>query len=82
MPLDLTINSSLYTTLTTYVAQDCNNEKLVVPGQPQSSALVKILSGPCGVVPQMPKGCKGDGCVPQAYIDAISGWIANGAPQN
>jgi hypothetical protein len=83
MALDLTIDSDLYTRITSYVAKDCNNETLVVPGHPETSALIKIISGPCSNgVPQMPNGCMGDGCVPQEYIDALSAWIANGAPQN
>ena len=80
--LDLTVGDSLYDTLTTYVAKDCMNETLVVPGHPEKSAVIKVLSGPCGAVPQMPDGCKGDSCIPQEYIDAITDWIANGAPQN
>ena len=81
--LDLSPNDNLYSTLMSYVAKDCNNETLVVPGHPEKSAIVKILSGPCSsTVPQMPKGCSGDSCIPQTYVDAISAWITNGAPQN
>ena len=82
MPLDLTVDSDLYSRITTYVAKDCDNDLFIDPGHPESSAVIKVLSGPCGSVPQMPNGCKGDSCIPQDYIDALSDWIANGAPQN
>ncbi len=49
LPLELPLNDDqkLYTNLTTYVSNACNN-KLVTPGNPAQSALVTILSGPCG----------------------------------
>lgn len=68
---------------------------------PDNSALVVLLKGPCGIqvdgcsnvgsspddpgvscLPPMPAGCViGEDCVPQAYIDAISLWVASGAPE-
>lgn len=56
--------------------------KLVDPGKPAQSALVKILSGPCGMTPRMPYGCSAEAgdCIPDDYIAAVARWIANGAP--
>ena len=55
-PLELPPNDDLqlYTNLTSYVSKACNNMKLVEPGRPAESALVAILTGPCGMTPQMP----------------------------
>jgi len=84
-PLELPPNDDqqLYMNLTSYVSRACNNTRLVTPGNPAQSALVTILSGPCGLTPRMPYGCKpevGD-CIPDEYIAAVTQWIANGAPQ-
>jgi hypothetical protein len=61
---------------------DCGNLKVVEPGQPANSALIKILKGPCGSTPRMPYDCMEDGCVPTDVVTALETWIANGAPQN
>jgi hypothetical protein len=83
-PLELPPNDDrqLYANLTTYVSTACNDTKLVTPGQPAQSALITILSGPCGMTPRMPYGCSteaGD-CIPDEYIAAVVQWIASGAP--
>ena len=77
-------DKQLYANLTSYVSKACNNQKLVMPGNPAQSALITILSGPCGMTPRMPYGCSADdgNCIPDEYIAAVSRWIANGAPQN
>jgi hypothetical protein len=84
-PLELPPNDDqqLYTNLISYVSRACNDTKLVEPGNPAQSALVTILSGPCGMTPRMPYGCDpqvGD-CIPDEYIAAVAQWIADGAPQ-
>ena len=84
-PLELPSNDDqlLYTNLTTYVSTACGNLKLVVPCDPAQSAILKILTGPCGATPRMPYMCNGpDGnCIPDEYIAALTQWIANGAPR-
>jgi hypothetical protein len=84
-PLELPPNKDqqLYANLTSYVSTACNNAKLVNPGNPAQSALVTILSGPCGATPRMPYGCSAQAgnCIPDEYIAAIAQWIANGASQ-
>jgi hypothetical protein len=84
-PLELPPNddSKLYTNLTSYVAMDCNNMTLVTPGNPAQSALLTILSGPCGMVPRMPFGCSADAgnCIPDDYVAAVRQWITAGAPR-
>jgi hypothetical protein len=84
-PLELPPNDDqqLYTNLTTYVSTACNDTKLVTPGNPAQSALLRILKGPCGMTPRMPYGCDpqaGD-CIPDEYIAAVERWIAGGAPR-
>lgn len=83
-PLELPPNDDqrLYANLTAYVSKACNDTKLVTPGNPQQSALVTILEGPCGATPRMPYGCSAEAgdCIPDEYIAAVAQWIANGAP--
>jgi len=84
-PLELPTNNDqlLYTNLTSYISKACDNTKLVTPGDPTQSALVRILKGPCGATPRMPYDCSveaGD-CIPAEYITAIEQWIAAGAPR-
>ena len=84
-PLELPPNNDpqLYTNLTSYVSVACGNTKLVTPGNPAQSALVSILSGPCGMTPRMPYGCSAEAgdCIPDEYIAAVAQWIADGAPR-
>jgi hypothetical protein len=80
-PLTLTIDSNLYTNLTTHISQACGNIPVVNPGKPDMSALPMVLTTGCGSVPRMPYQCSGDACIPDAYVAAIKQWIANGAPQ-
>ena len=65
----------------TYVSHACGDIPLVNPGKPDQSALIKILTGPCGNTIRMPFGCSGDQCLSDAEVAAISAWIANCAPQ-
>ncbi|AUX43579.1 hypothetical protein SOCE26_050290 [Sorangium cellulosum] len=78
-------DDTLYTTLTTHVSVACGNIPVVTPGDPERSALVKLIKGPCGEVERMPRGCVSEpvseyNCLPQEYIDAIEQWVADGAP--
>ena len=80
-PLTLQDTPALYANLTSYVAKDCGNMKLISPGKPEESALLQILKGPCGAVPRMPYMCSDQACIPDDYIAALSQWIANCAPE-
>lgn len=84
-PLELPPNNDqqLYTNLTTYVSKACGDLKLVTPGNPAQSAILKILTGPCGMTPRMPYGCSADAgdCIPDEYVAAVRQWIMAGAPQ-
>ena len=84
-PLQLPPNDDalLYQNLTTYVSRACGNLELVAPGNPGGSALLMILSGPCGKTPRMPYGCKAEdgNCIPDEYIAALRQWITAGAPR-
>lgn len=82
-PLELPPNDDrqLLSNLQSYVSEACGKRRLVVPGNPEESALLSILRGPCGATPRMPYGCSdetGD-CIPDDYIEAISLWILSGA---
>jgi hypothetical protein len=80
-PLTLHDDPDLYTNMTSYVSAACGNLKLVTPGKPDESALLKILKGPCGKTPRMPYMCSTEACIPDDYIAAIGEWIANCAPE-
>lgn len=80
-PLSLQDTAQLYETMTSYVAHECGDMRLVNPGKPDESALITILKGPCGAVPRMPYMCSGDACIPDDYVAALSRWIANCAPE-
>ena len=47
-PLTLQQDANLYTNMMTYVSHACGDIPLVNPGKPDESALIKILTGPCG----------------------------------
>jgi hypothetical protein len=71
----------LYSRMLAYTAVQCSNKKLVVPGHPEQSALIDIISGPCGAAPRMPYQCTDDACLPPEYIAALSQWISLCAPE-
>lgn len=78
-------DETLYDTLMTRTVEKCENRALVVPGDPENSALYLVLKGTCGTVSQMPYGCyvSPDGfentCAPDAEIERLRLWIAGGA---
>lgn len=93
VPLRLVQDGGLYAELTTHVSVKCGNIKAVEPGDPENSALLKVLTRGCDEnilpdeepVPLMPYGCEktewDNSCVADEYIDAIEEWILNGAPE-
>ncbi len=93
VPLRLVEDEGLYAELTTHVSVKCGNIKVVEPGDPANSALIKVLRGGCDdnvippdkPTPRMPFGCEEteweNSCVAYDYIDAIEAWIAKGAPE-
>ena len=67
--------------MTTFMSK-ASGMPFVTPGNPETSAFVKILKGPCGEVTQMPFQCipgMFGTCLPDEYVAAIEQWIANGA---
>lgn len=76
----------LHQLLTTHVVPRCNNKRLVVPGSPEQSALIDVLSAEapldaCAELPRMPYGCI-DTCLREEDILGIAAWIRAGAPKN
>jgi hypothetical protein len=74
-------SADLYELLSTVVAPDCGERGLIliVPGDPQSSALVAVLEGRCmPAVPQMPPMEFGPAT---EEVAAVSGWVQSGAPE-
>ncbi len=83
--LNFTNMTTLYATLTSRVVDECKGEKLVVPGDPTNSALLKLptweCTDPMGAPFVMPQGCIDDVCLPDAELATLRAWIAAGAPQ-
>jgi hypothetical protein len=83
--LNFTNMTTLYATLTSKVVSECMGEKLVVPGDPTNSALLKLPTWECrdamGAAFVMPQGCIDDQCLPDAELATLKAWIAAGAPQ-
>ncbi len=88
--LDLQVNAGLLERLTSSASEVCDMP-IVAPGNPEGSALVKVLREGCGEVsptcqigteciPRMPIGCtEGVDCIPEDYVIAVEQWIAEGA---
>jgi hypothetical protein len=81
MPLVLAPEPDLYQRMRSYVSVACGNMPFVNPGKPNESALVKIITGPCGAIPRMPYQCDGEQCLSAEMVAAITQWIANCAPE-
>jgi hypothetical protein len=82
-PLDLRIGDDLLENLTTTVSAKCDNLPVVAPGNPEGSALIRLLKGECGGIQRMPAGCfeteAENNCTPDDYIAAIEQWVRDGA---
>jgi len=69
------------------VSEECGGLTVLVPGDPDASALVRLLKGACGSLPQMPADCDCDpvpyinNCVPADYVMAVEEWVRIGAPK-
>jgi len=79
-----------YERLTTVVSDEiCLDEndmpmKLIVPGEPENSAFLRILKEDCENMGRMPGGncIEGNDCLPASAIANIEQWIADGALNN
>ena len=81
-------DANLYAALTTHQSKDCGLP-VITKGNPEQSALIKLLKGPCGTLGRMPLDkCQNedpqdsDFCVRPPLVAALEQWIRNGAPEN
>jgi hypothetical protein len=80
-------DDTIYQQLLDTAITRCDNRKLLVPGDPDNSALYLVLNGTCGTVGKMPLGCyeSEDGlynyCTKHDDRERLRLWIAAGAPQ-
>jgi|SRR5690606_27848708 len=93
VPLRLVQDDQLYMELLTHVSVKCGNIPAVDPGNPEGSALIKVLTQGCDEnllpgeepIPLMPYGCEktefDNSCVADEHIVVIEEWILNGAPE-
>jgi len=89
--ISFALDDGLYERVTTAMSDNvCLNSegmpmKLIVPGDPANSALIRILTEPCENEGQMPGGFCTDPNVPctnaidPEYLGYLTDWIANGA---
>jgi len=90
MMMNLNGDPGLYMRLTTRVSHLCGDIPVVNKGNPEQSALVKMLRGTCPPpFPIMPTGCDPAmididlvNCLESKYTNAVARWIAAGAPEN
>lgn len=73
-----------YMMLTTHPITFCGTAtRLVAPGNPANSAILKLVNGEClldGEPFLMPADCTQAPCLPAAQITTITNWILSGAP--
>jgi hypothetical protein len=65
------------------VVDECGGARLVVPGDPQGSAIIRLVNRQCtkdGMPFYMPDDCERNPCLPSSQIRTITGWIQAGAP--
>ena len=75
----LAADSKLYATLTAgTVLAECDYTKLIEPGDPAKSALVRLMNRQCGSF-TMPPSCSKTPCLPSADLKLLSDWIQAGA---
>ncbi len=81
-------DANLYKALTTHYSDDCAMP-VITAGNPEQSALIKLLKEPCGTLGRMPLDeCANDApqdsdfCVRPPLVAALEQWIKNGAPEN
>lgn len=79
---------NLYMALTTHVSMNCGMP-VITKGNPEMSALIKLLKEDCGTTLRMPyEKCwagdpqDSDFCVRPPLVAALEQWIRNGAPEN
>ena len=89
--ISFALDDGLYERITTAMSDNiCLDSegqpmKLIVPGDPENSAFIRILNEPCENFGRMPGGGCVDPLVPcsdalqQQYIDYLTEWVANGA---
>lgn len=90
-PLNLVRDDGLYERITTFVSTKCEDLPFIDPGNPEGSALMRVITGPCGNLmqavpgaPVMPPGCtpgEGGGCIPPEHVAPVEEWIRLGAPE-
>jgi hypothetical protein len=85
-PLNLALDDGLYERITTFVSTKCENLPFIDPGNPEGSALFRSITGPCGMISQMPDDCiaediEGGGCVRPDHVAPVEEWIRLGAPE-
>ena len=81
--LSLRNDAGLYRRLLDTAVSECGGAHLVVPGNPQGSAIIQLVNRRCtkrGMPFYMPKDCTRNPCLPASQIQTITNWIQAGAP--
>lgn len=78
-PTLLDFDGMLHDRMLSWQVSHCNDEPLVTPGQPENSAILKLVTQRCGEF-VMPPLCT-DPCVDAETYEGIEAWIKAGAPK-
>jgi hypothetical protein len=76
-------DANLHSTLLGTAVSECGGARLVVPGDPQGSAIIQLVNRQCtkdGMPFYMPHDCTSSPCLPASQIRTITSWIQAGAP--
>jgi hypothetical protein len=74
-------NDDQYDILMSWTVDECGGVPLVAPGEPEGSAILRVTTrDACGDL-FMPKDCPDDACLSDENREALTTWIAAGAPR-
>jgi hypothetical protein len=76
-------NPNLRMALLDTVVSECGGAHLVVPGNPEGSAIIQLVNRRCtksGRAFYMPRNCTTNPCLPAAQLQTLTSWIQAGAP--
>lgn len=77
--LSMSSKSAAYTNLVSASSTQCRGQQRVVPGNPDTSVLVRALEHTTFSGCRIPAMPEGRAALPQSAIDSITAWIADGA---
>ena len=78
---ELPAGAGTFDTLMSLSVARCNNQAMVVPGDPTASAFYNVLTDNCSNF-RMPPSCPSNHCTGEENVQLVESWILDGAPEN